>query len=558
MKPNRPPIKFDQIGIGGILRRHNLRVPSHQRDYSWTDKEVTNLFQDLAKAIADDEQEYFLGTIVTIPDENGILEVIDGQQRLATVTILLSQIRAYLIGKDDVIVQDLNHFLNYTDRTQRATLPKLRLNLVDNAYFGEMLSDDKIPQPQRISHRLLSDAFKKAMEYVLKIVSTTDVKQHGDILNKWISFLEDGAEVILLQIPTGANAYKMFETLNDRGLRTTQADLVKNYLFSQAGDHLPEAQSSWSAMRSVLESIQEEGEEDITVTFLRHILIIMRGILKTNEVYDAVQNRAKGSKNAIAFLKEIETWSSIYVSTFQFTEKWLSYPDSALKALETLNFFNIHPFRPAMLAVAGKFSPQEASKAFQMFISLGVRLLIASSTRSGSIEETLGTAANKTYKWEITTAKQLKEEISNIIPSDEVFRLAFETATISKASLARYYLRSLEKVAKKEPVPWFVVNDDKEVITLEHVLPANTEGNWPQFTQESAEAYYRRLGNMILLSRKANSDLKSSGFDEKKKMYKDCPYELTRQIETANEWSAETINKRQKKLAELALSAWPL
>ena len=285
----------------------------------------------------------------------------------------------------------------------------------------------------------------------------------------------------------------------------------------------------------------------------------MQGILKTNEVYDAVQKRAKGSKNAIAFLKETESWASVYVATYyQDSEKWIAYPDSMRKAIETLNFFNIHPFRPVLLAVAGKFSPAEATTAFQMFISLGVRLLIASSTRSGSVEETLGTAANKIYIEKITTAKGLKEEISGIIPSDEIFRQAFETATISKASLARYYLRSLEKVAKKEPVPWVVVNEDKEIITLEHVLPASTEGNWPQFTDEAAEAYYRRLGNMILLSRKANSELKSSGFAEKKKMYKDCPYELTRQIEAVNAWNAETINKRQNKLAELALTAWPL
>lgn len=558
MKSNKPPIKFEQIGIGGILRHYNLKVPSHQRDYSWTDKEVTNLFQDLAKAIADNEQEYFLGTIVTIPDANGILEVIDGQQRLATATILLSQIRAYLTGKDDVIVQDLNNFLSYTDRNQRATLPKLKLNLVDNTFFGEMLSDDKTPQPQRISHRLLCDAFKKSMEHVLKIVSTTDVKEHGDMLNKWISFLEDGAEVILLQIPTGANAYKMFETLNDRGLRTTQADLVKNYLFSQADDRLPEAQHSWSIMRGILETLQEDADEDITVTFLRHVLIIMGGILKTNEVYEAVQKRAKGSKNSIGYLKDIESLASLYVATFrQDSEKWAGYPDAMRKAIETLNFFNIHPFRPALLAIAARFSPLEATKAFQMLISLGVRLLIASSTRSGSIEENMGTAANKIFMDKIKTSKELKEEISNIVPSDEVFRQAFETATISKASLARYYLRSLEKVAKKEPVPWFVVNDDKEQITLEHVLPTNPEGNWP-FSDEEIDAFHRRLGNMVLLSRKANSELKSAAFQQKKKMFKDCPYELTRQIEALSNWSPESIVNRQKKLAELALTAWPL
>src|SRR5437867_3620370 len=84
-------VKFDQIGIAGILKQFRLEVPPNQREYSWTDEEVTTLFQDVTKALADEGSEYFLGTIVTVPRSEDVLEVVDGQQRLATTAILLAE-----------------------------------------------------------------------------------------------------------------------------------------------------------------------------------------------------------------------------------------------------------------------------------------------------------------------------------------------------------------------------------------------------------------------------------------------------------------------------------
>ena len=82
-----PSFDFSQLGLAGILAQYDLVVPPNQRDYSWTTKEVTTLFQDFARAISDDDPTYFVGTIVTIPRDGRALEVVDGQQRLATSAI---------------------------------------------------------------------------------------------------------------------------------------------------------------------------------------------------------------------------------------------------------------------------------------------------------------------------------------------------------------------------------------------------------------------------------------------------------------------------------------
>jgi hypothetical protein len=490
------------------------------------------------------------------------LEVIDGQQRLATITILLCQIRRYLAAKDAIIAEDIKSFLFHTDRNQRAIVPRLRLNHSDNDFFGVILSDEQHQAqtaPTIKSHKLITAAFKGISQYIQTIVSGFDVKVHGDILNKWINFVEFGADVILLQVPSGGNAYKMFETLNDRGLKTTQADLVKNFLFSQAGDRLPEAEHAWSLMRGGLESLQEEEKEDITVTFFRHALMAIQGFLRKGEVYEAVQRNGKGAQAAVTFLKKAESLSAAYVATFyRDHEKWSGYPDAIRPAILTLNFFDIHPFRPLLLSLAAKFQPKEAVWGFELLISLGVRLLVSSSTRTGSVEETLARAAHKVFAGDVTRTSDLKKELSEIIPSDEKFRQAFETATVSSGPLARYYLRTLEKVAKGEPNPLFTVTDDKEVVTLEHILPRKPEGNWPQFTSDEADSYWKRIGNMVLMHHKTNSDMKSASWALKRENFREHEYELTAQVAAVPEWNVDAICRRQADLAKLALKAWPV
>ena len=561
---SRPSLfTLDQVGIGEILKHNRLKVPPHQRDYSWTKEEVGTLFTDLQDAIADkNNQAYFLGTIVTIRDEQGILEIIDGQQRLATITILLCNIKRYLMamGTETEMVDDLHNFLNYTDRAQRAKYNRLRMNLVDNEYFSALLDDRLInpPKPKGRSTKLIKAAFDNASNYVKKIVDPYNPKMHGDVLNNWITFIERQAEVILLQVPSASNAYRMFETLNDRGLKTTQADLVKNYLFGQAGEsHFAEVQDSWSAMRGILELLQKEDKEDITVNYLRQALMVIRGFLRKEKVYEFVKD-VKGPQATITFLKNIENLSNLYVATFfRDHDQWKSYPDAMLSAIDTNNFFNIAPFRSVLLAITAKFPPKEALQAFNMFVSLGVRLLIAASTRSGSIEETMAPAANKIFKGIITTTAELKAEVSGIIPTDREFQEAFEVAAVSKSAIARYYLRSLENVIQKQKDPHYIVESDKEEITLEHVLPEHPLNNWPQFTPEEHETSWKRLGNMVLLRNKLNSDLKSESFPVKIQEYK-CSYELTKQVMREKGWTTDKIRERQSGLAKWALKAWPI
>ena len=548
---------FSQLGLASILSQNQLAVPPNQRDYSWTVREVKTLFQDFARSIADDDSNYFLGTIVTIPRGDGRLEVVDGQQRLATTAIMLAEIRNYLTDKDPMIARSVDgEILNVIDRNTRARVPRLRLNLDDNEYFRARLTNENpIPSPSKPSHELIDQAFREARGQVKRIVSGFDEKDHGDTLNRWINFMQQRARAVLLQVPNDADAYRMFETLNDRGLRTSQSDLVKNYLFGRAGDRIGEVQQRWSLMRGALETIEDE---DITIRFLRHSLTLIQGFVREHEVYEAVQRLAKAPQPVVTFTDKLESLASSYVAIYNADhEKW-NRSDATRKAVEVLNLFDIKPLRPLILAVAERFNEKETAKATKFCISFGVRLMIASSTRTGSVEEGIAEAAHEIFAQNITTADVLKRQLAPLTPSDATFLAAFETATVSNRKLARYYLRSMELSAKGEQEPWHIPNDDRSEINLEHVLPEKPERNWPKFSDDEVKLYYKRIGNLCLLRASDNSTAKSASFSIKAPFYANSPYELTKQISTTEDWTVVEIADRQKTLAPIAVNTWAI
>jgi hypothetical protein len=288
-------------------------------------------------------------------------------------------------------------------------------------------------------------------------------------------------------------------------------------------------------------------------------MIAIRGHLRESEVYEKVQERVKGPQSAAQFLTQLETMAATYVAIFNPEhERWNTYPDTIRRAIQALNLLNIKGLRPLMLAVAAQFQPKEAGESFRMFISWSVRFIITANTSRGSIDEVLGGIAHLVFTGEITTSAEIRKKVADTVPLDEEFHKAFETAAVSKAQFARYYLRSLEMAAKGEATPWFIPNDDKQVINLEHILPQAPEESWPQFDEEEVKIYARKIGNLALMLAKTNSDLQSSDFKKKKAIYKSSPYELTRMISQNKDWTKEEIAARQKVLADLALKAWPL
>jgi len=152
----------------------------------------------------------------------------------------------------------------------------------------------------------------------------------------------------------------------------------------------------------------------------------------------------------------------------------------------------------------------------------------------------------------------LTARLSDIIPSDAVFIAAFSEAKIAQNYLARYLLRAMEQRAKNVNEPEFVPNDAENSINLEHVLPENSGNQWPNVDSDTAAAWFKRIGNLVLLQASKNTLVGNNSFDKKQPVLKDSGFELTNVVGREAQWGPKEIAERQIMLANLATQTWPI
>lgn len=544
------------------MAHNRLAVPLNQREYSWEEDHVTDLLQDFANAIANNKASYFLGTIVLTKGAGEVPEVSDGQQRLATSTILLAAIRDYFHwNKDAARAQSIeNDFLKTTDINTTAIVPKLRLNVDDNEFFSNFIlanPDDPVRgvAPMKESHKRIKLASEIAAKHIQKILDPYTPSAKTTRLLEWVKFVRTGAQVIVLRVPDHLNAFMMFETLNDRGLKASQADLLKNHLLSYAGDRINEAQQHWAKMVGVLESL---GQDDVTVIFLHHFMITKTGPTRGQEVFDKVRQTVDSQSRALTFLSEVAEAANDYAALYNSDHtKWNQYGTRTRKHISTINRdLRVEQIRPLMFAVARYFSIKEAQDAFRLFVYWSVRFLIVGG-RGGLLDRNYALRAQDVGTRKIKTAKELAAKMSDVVPTDALFETAFSEARVSHVYLARYYLRAMELYLKKEPEPEWVPQDEEQAINLEHILPEHPGNEWPDIDSETAAAYYKRLGNMVILQAKKNSMIGNSPYKEKGPVLQDSTFTLTIEAAQCASWGAKEIKERQNRLAKLAVETWP-
>jgi len=230
--------------IGHALKDKNLFVPPNQRDYSWKDEHVRDLYEDIGLVIKNHGDEYFLGSVVVISQKDNRLMVVDGQQRLATSLILLAAIRDFFdsIDQEQARKFERAYVLDTPYRAQEP-VPHLFLNEKDHAYFFRRVllpkshperQAEEAKKPLRQSHQRINRAAKIAEETIKGVVSQHKRRDfQTEALDEWVRFLEHSAHVIWVTVPDESAAYIIFETMNDRGLELSATDLIKNYLFGR-------------------------------------------------------------------------------------------------------------------------------------------------------------------------------------------------------------------------------------------------------------------------------------------------------------------------------------
>jgi len=447
-----------------------------------------------------------------------------------------------------------------TDLRTAEVDPRLKLNIDDNEFFQQRIlsrPEDiaRSVTPSKNSHKLLNAAATIAEEHVHSIVKALHGNDQVNRLIDWVEFVANEATVIMVKVPDYINAFTMFETLNDRGLRIAQSDLLKNYLFDKAGADVSAVHPKWAMMTGALESV---GDHDITVDFIRHYWITRHGPTRERELSDKIKHAVNTRQKAVDFATALSRSANDYVALLNpHHEKWNDYGNSTRKHITTINHhLRVWQIRPLMLAVALHFPVEEGKKAFKMLVCWSVRFLV-SGGRGGLLDRNYAVAAQEAGSGKIKTAQELYDKMVGILPNDAAFAAAFANAKVSKNYLARYYLRALEMKVKDDSSPELIPNDDEEVVNLEHVLPENPSADW-NVNQQTASALFRAIGNMVLLKADINAKIGNAPFDQKKQHYAKSGFALTAEVAKSQKWGMEQIIQRQKRLSMVAVETWPL
>jgi len=551
-------INISLEGVGSVLKSRRFRVPAYQRSFAWEIEHVDSLLNDIRDAISNKEKEYFLGSIVVTTSEDNRLEVVDGQQRLTTISLIILAIQEIFRLDDDqeVVISIKSDFLASTDRRTKEREPKLILNEVDNEIYQDLIEnfdEKKAITPRRQSHKRLISAANHCYTYLKAICEAS--KDSEEELHTWLDYIETSLKIIVVVAPDDSNAFIIFETLNDRGLELAISDLVKNYLFHRSSEKIDEAKNRWLSMVATLESA---SDDPLIVTYIRHFAMAKYGLIREKELFSLLKKKITSKRGALRFSTELADTVRVYSALINTDhEYWSGFPIDVKNSVATLNMLGMTQIRPLLLSVLNKFTPQRVSQTFKKLVSAAVRYQLVGGVGGGTLERLYSETAKSVSDEKITTVTQLIEALTNV-PSDSSFKTAFSTALISKPKVARYYLRELE-IAASEKNSETIPDIDPNKVNLEHVLPVNPAAGWTsEFTTEEWRSYHKRLGNMAIMAMRANSTIGNDDFSSKSEAYRKSSFHFTKMIGNELTWTKHAIDSRQKEMAEVAVKHWSI
>lgn len=563
-------------GIGQLLNeRRYFAVPRHQRDFAWPLGAVEQYLEDVVGAMSEADSDYFLGLIVLVNTDNPTekrYEILDGQQRLATTTMILAAIRQWLreSGQDTEATKIQKDFIGISEIGEEQDEPRLILNVHNQDVFQETVvnpcSDKRLKELQseagrHTSVRKLLDAALRCREFVAELADNQgpDKKDQAVILFNLAKYLRDRVQVNCLDVTAPENAYTIFESLNDRGIALSVLDLLKNHILKEAGSNEDQILNNWSVM---IARIGDRRADD----FLKVFWTSRFGRIQRGRLFRELKKKYYTKAEALFLSKDLaevaETYSNLEVSD---SDLWKGYSNGCQESVRGLAILGARQTHPILLSAIAIFRPDQVEKLLKHLVTLIIRYQLICRGRTGRLETLSASVAEGIFSKRLKTLKMVWDQLRLIVPNDKEFEDDFSIYEENKPNRARWLLRELEQQQWIFDNPGQGVQNapltDPEKVNLEHILPKNPDPGWknvlgadPSILRECRN----RLGNLCLLDKPSNKKQAAKPFSDKKLLYLKSEFDLTKQVASQySAWDRRTIEDRQRKMAKLALSRWP-
>lgn len=549
----------NKFNIQQLLTTNRYVIPRYQRGYAWQKNEVEDFWNDLIILVETDEiDEHFLGLVVTHsdPKDKKTKYVIDGQQRLSTITILLDAIRKKLLDifkesdLQDVltIIQSISNIIGtISDESEKRDKPRMILGEKDKKFFRYYIQNTKKIEPIKSrlskSERRIFEASQFFDSRINDKLEEFDDKNDAlDYLATLVDKLLEDFSVMYIEADEENEAFIIFETLNARGKALDTSDLLKNHIFRVGNHKIQEIQEKWNEMLDNLD------KTDAT-TFIRHFWNSRNKYVSTQVLYKMMKLQIVTPKNAMDFINALTSLSKLYGSL---KSKVPYYENFNLNnRLENLSLLSFSSFYPVILAMeTRKFEEKDINSIVKNIETLLVRNILISGQNPNTFEKLFAKIAYEITNEVLDNVDDIIVELKKEIIDDETFMDNFKEYSAKTENEKRYILRLINQYENDETK----IIDNNNVIHIEHIMP-QTIGEW-KISKEDHETYKNRIGNLTLLGSEFNKKASNGVFEKKKEIYMKSKIKISNNLQYYEKWGIQEINSRQKELGKIALKVW--
>ncbi len=539
----------------GKSQEKQFVIPIYQRVYSWEKEQCKQLWDDIIKIGGNDKMNgHFIGSILYVLDgnthSNNPLLIIDGQQRLTTITLLLIALRDYLNDEDEFLKKFShqkiqNRYLINSDEKGDKKF-KLILSESDRNTLLSLIDKDR-RKPSEPSLKIMEN-FKLFEEWIRKNTDKLETIFKGlkKLMIVWIA-LEKGKD----------DPQLIFESMNSKGIELTQTDLIRNYIVMETEVEKQEYfyNQYWRAMEEDFKQ-----NEKLFNRFVRHYLTIKtREIPNINKVYEAFKDyQQKEGIEIEDLLKDLQKYCG-YFCQIVFKKEDDKDLNKALGFLVDLEMDVIYPLLLELYSdySDGVLSNQDFIPIIALTESyLCRRAVCGLGTNSlNKVFPSFTKKINKDQYLESIEAHFLSlEKTTGKFPKDSEFKDSFITIDFYHFKKNNYFFERLENFNTKEPV------NIKEC-TIEHIMPQTLTEEWEGDLGENFKAihekYLHTIGNLTLTG--YNQEYSNKSFQEKRDMekgFKQSPLKLNQSLKDLEVFGEKEIEKRANDLADWALKIW--
>jgi hypothetical protein len=537
-------------------------IPLYQRPYAWETEQAEALLEDLLGFLGngnepvDEINPYFLGSIVLIKiDGSAEAEVVDGQQRLTTLTILLSVLRE--VVPDDV-AKELTDYLYEKGSLVKGTKNRYRLTLRerDAKFFQTYIQDEGgISNILKLKDSVLADSQTHIRDNALHLLEQLQHMPQEECF-RLAQFIITSCFLVVVSTPDMDSAYRIFSVLNDRGLDLSHTDILKSEVIGK----IPEAQQEYYNKR--WEDMEIELGRGTFQDLFSHIRMIYRKAKLKDSVLKEIRLYVNPTQKPIHFIdKVLHPAAQAYADIIGGCYESNQHAEAINTYLQYLNQINNADWLPPAIAYLSKYRHQ-SEQLLSFFKDLD-RLASGLMLKRANINERL-----KRY----STLLNWIEQGQDLTHPDSPLHLSLEEceAILQRLNgplylehkIRRYVLLRLDAYLSGGEAVYKLPR-----ITVEHILPQNpqVDSQWLTWfpNEEIRQNYVHRIGNLALLSGYKNSSAQNYDFEIKKRKYftgKEgvSPFALTTQVLRETNWTPEVIERRQIELMDCFKRLWRL